>query len=467
MSETSSTPRRPTGSLPDLREFLEHAVGAVLVVCALFTLLGYMYLAGTADPQAHMRHMPVAVVDQDTGATLDTPAGPQRLHVGRDLVGGLMDNNDWSRIDLSVVDRQQAEDGLRQARYYAVVLLPPDLSTDVAGLLDGTTRSTGPAANRGRIEVLASPRLSLASGPVAGRLADGMQRSVDERMGVVLRERAGALAEARGTPLTATAAAALASPVEVRAGQWNPLPDGVSNSTLPMFWALVVVLAGFTGAMVISNLLDARLGFLPIELGPLSLAMSLSPHGRLKVLCRKWAITTITAPLVSAILLLLAHGLGIGGFSYWHTFWFSVAGVIAVGFCAHAVIAATGTAGLLVNLIVFVVLGIPTSGGATPPEMLPGFFRVIGAVEPMHQVYVGLRSIIFFDSYPQAGLTHAVTVLTLWFVLGVVGGLAITSVYDRIGMHRQHVERRVEPGDLRRRVAGRRGGQSRSVAVSR
>ena len=131
------------------------------------------------------------------------------------------------------------------------------------------------------------------------------------------------------------------------------------------------------------------------------------------------------------------------------------------------VIAATGTAGLLINLIVFVVLGIPTSGGATPPEMLPGFFRVIGEVEPMHQVFVGLRSIMFFSSDPQAGLGHALIVLALWAVFGLLGGLIVTTVYDRIGMHRQHVEQRVAPADLRRHVIERRGVQPRSASEAR
>ena len=123
--------------------------------------------------------------------------------------------------------------------------------------------------------------------------------------------------------------------------------------------------------------------------------------------------------------------------------------------CAHTIIAAVGNAGLLVNLVVFVVLGIPTSGGATPTEMLPRVFVAIGTLQPMHQAYLGLRSIMFFDSGWEAGLGHAVWVLGGWAVAGLVVGVAVTLVYERMGMRRQAVADRVPAG---RGVTGGAGG---------
>ena len=149
---------------------------------------------------------------------------------------------------------------------------------------------------------------------------------------------------ATGKRLRTTAAAlALEYPIQVEVAEWNPLPDGVTNASLPMFYALVVILAGFTGAMIISGLLDARLGFIPLEIGPLALHVHVAPFGRLQTLARKWAVTVITAPLVSGLVLWVAHGLGIGGFDPWHMFWFSNLVIAAVGVCAHTIIAAIGT----------------------------------------------------------------------------------------------------------------------------
>ena len=444
----------------DLVEFLEHSAGAVVMVCGLFALLGYMYMAGTADPQNHMRHLPWAVVNSDRGATLDTPIGPQHLDLGTQVVGGLMDNNDWSRLDLHVVSPEEAEEGLQDARYYGVVTVPEDLSENVAGLLDGTARTDGPPATPGTITVSSSPRLSLAGAQVGQRLVDALQHSADERIGGTVLDKGTQLAQARNQQAPATAAAALAHPVSVHAATWNPLPPGISNGTMPMFYALVVILAGFTGAMVISNVLDARLGFMPIEVGPLSVALEVAPHGRLRVLVRKWAVTAITAPLVSGIYLLIAKSLGLGGFSYVDAFAFSVLAILAVGIAAHAIIAAMGSFGLLVNLVVFVVLGIPTSGGTTPPEMLPEQFKAIGSIEPMHLVYNGLRSIMFFDSRGSTGLTHGAWVLLAWLVSGLVVGVLAASYYDRVGLRRQRVDPRIGHDEVREALARRRAGAS-------
>lgn len=223
-----------------------------------------------------------------------------------------------------------------------------------------------------------------------------------------------------------------------------------------MFYALIVILAGFTGAMIISAVLDARLGFIPLEIGPLALHVHVAPFGRLQTLARKWVVTLVTAPLVSGLCLLVAHIIGVTGYDPWHMFWFSNLVIVAVGVCAHTIIAAIGNAGLLVNLVVFVVLGIPTSGGATPTQMLPQVFVAIGNLQPMHQAYLGLRSIMFFDSSWDAGLGHAVWVLGGWAVAGLLAGVAVTLAYERMGLRRQAVADRVPAGgrSLDRRSGG-------------
>ena len=101
-----------SGHTGGLREFLSHSAGAVALVCGLFFLLSFMYLGGTADPQSHARYIPVAVVDEDVAATLETPIGPRGLDMGSRITAGLLQNNDWGRVRLHVVDPEAAEEGL-------------------------------------------------------------------------------------------------------------------------------------------------------------------------------------------------------------------------------------------------------------------------------------------------------------------------------------------------------------------
>ena len=449
MSDIREQSREHSGHTGDAREFLSHSAGAILLVCGLFFLLAFMYLGGTADPQANARYLPVAVVDEDAGATLDTPVGARRLDVGRQVSDGLLANNDWKRLRLHPVDAATAEAGLRDGTYFGAVRIPSDLSERVADRIRAAATEAGDRAappDPARITVEYSPRMSVVSGQVMHRVADAMQDSLRERMGSTLLSDSTLLAEANGRTVGAAAALALTDPVRVVVAEWNPLPEGVSNASLPMFYALVVILAGFTGAMIISSLLDARLGFIPLEVGPFAFNVHVAPFGRLNTLLRKWAVTVVTAPLVSGIYLLVAHIVGITGFDPWDMFWFSVLGIVSVGVCAHSIIAAIGNAGLLVNLVVFVVLGIPTSGGATPTQMLPPVFAAIGSVEPMHQAFLGLRAIMFFDSAWDADLGHAVWVLAAWGVAGVLLGVAVTLAYDRMGLRRQAVADRVPAG---------------------
>lgn len=443
-----------SGHTGGFREFVSHSAGAVLLVCGLFFLLSFMYLGGTADPQSHARYIPVAVVDEDRGATLQTPIGPRDIQIGSQITAGLLQNNDWEKIRLHMVDAGEAEEGLRDGEYFGAVRIPGELSQRVVDLVNAAATEAGddaPAPDRAQISVETSPRVSIVSGQVMNTMADAMRESFHDRMGTELLSQSQLLAEAEGRTVGAAAALALEDPVQIDVAAWNPLPGGVSNASLPMFYALIVILAGFTGAMIISALLDARLGFIPLEIGPLALHVHVAPFGRLQTLVRKWVVTLVTAPLVSGLCLLVADIIGITGYDPWHMFWFSNLVILAVGVCAHTIIAAIGNAGLLVNLVVFVVLGIPTSGGATPTQMLPQVFVAIGTFQPMHQAYLGLRSIMFFDSSLEAGLGHAVWVLGGWLVAGLVVGVVVTLAYERMGMRRQAVADRVPAG---RRLGG-------------
>ena len=451
MTQSTTEQRADSGHTGGFREFASHSVGAVALVCGLFFLLSFMYLGGTADPQANARHIPVAVVDSDRGASLETPIGPRQLDVGQQITAGLIQNNDWKTLRLHMVDDATAEEGLRDGTYFGAVRIPVDLSERVVGLVEAAATDEGSAGEppeRPGITLEYSPRVSIVSTQIIHTMAERMHESFKDRMGSRLVSDSELLAEAEGRTVGAAAVLALQDPVAIDVTAWNPLPEGVSNASLPMFYALVVILAGFTGAMIISALLDARLGFIPLEIGPLALHVHVAPFGRLQTLVRKWAVTLVTAPLVSGLCLLVADILGITGYDPWHMFWFSNLVIVAVGVCAHTIIAAIGNAGLLVNLVLFVVLGIPTSGGATPTQMLPPVFVAIGDLQPMHQAYLGLRAIMFFDSNPDAGLGHAIWVLSAWAVAGLVAGVAVTVVYERMGMHRQAVADRVPAGGL-------------------
>ncbi|MEU6573469.1 carboxypeptidase regulatory-like domain-containing protein [Streptomyces sp. NPDC046805] len=63
----------------------------------------------------------------------------------------------------------------------------------------------------------------------------------------------------------------------------------------------------------------------------------------------------------------------------------------------------------------FVMLSVPSSGGAIPWQMTPAFFRWLHPVMPMGNLLDALRGIFYFDN---KGLLHPTVVLCVWAVVG-------------------------------------------------
>lgn len=438
---TSAPQRQHPGQTPGgvVAQFFKHTTGAMVAVIGLFAVIAFMYFEGTANPQNHLNHVPVAIVNSDEGATIDTPAGPQRLEVGDQIVGGMMDQNDFSEVYIRVVDKETAEKGMDDAEFYGMVEFPADLSQRIGDLVTSTAGGEGAerAAERADINVYTAPRSSVTSSQVMNTLAGVLVDSVPQQVGEQVLDNGRLLAEAEQVELSPTAAAALADPVSINQLTYHALDGGVTNPSFPLFVALVMILAGFTGAMVVSQMIDSRLGFIPLDIGPFVHLAPLGTHPRRRVLIRKWVVTIIISPIISVLIAGIAHWIGVSAFPFWNLVLFSTLCILSVGFASHATIAIFGNAGLLINLLVFVVFGIPTSGGAIPSEMLPRWFEPIGQVEPMHAAVRATRAMLFTDSPWSSGLGHASVVLGVWLVLAVIFGYAVASYYDRRGYVRE------------------------------
>jgi uncharacterized phage infection (PIP) family protein YhgE len=87
---------------------------------------------------------------------------------------------------------------------------------------------------------------------------------------------------------------------------------------------------------------------------------------------------------------------------------------------------------------VFVIFSLPSAGGTIPLEATPPLFRWLGSFEPMHQIYLGARSILYFDGTIDAGLGRALLFCGAAAILGVVMGLVATTIYDRRNLTRIH-----------------------------
>jgi putative membrane protein len=96
-----------------------------LAVAVLLPLAyGFLYLWAFWNPYDHMQSVPVAVVNEDQGAIRDK----KPVNYGQQIVDEIKDNK---TLDWQFVPYQEAAGGLNEQKYYAIIRIPADFSSDL------------------------------------------------------------------------------------------------------------------------------------------------------------------------------------------------------------------------------------------------------------------------------------------------------------------------------------------------
>ena len=61
---------------------------------------------------------------------------------------------------------------------------------------------------------------------------------------------------------------------------------------------------------------------------------------------------------------------------------------------------------------------------------------IVGKSEPMHQVFLGARALLYLDGRADAGLSQSLELTAVGLVIGLLLGGVVTRIYDRRGYHR-------------------------------
>jgi hypothetical protein len=94
--------------------------------------------------------------------------------------------------------------------------------------------------------------------------------------------------------------------------------------------------------------------------------------------------------------------------------------VVAVGAFTMALQVWTGLVGIGLAILLFVILGNPSAGGAYPAPLLPPFWAAIGPWLPPGAGTSAVRGIVYFSG---AGVGQAVLVLAVYAVVGLLATL--------------------------------------------
>jgi YhgE/Pip-like protein len=394
----------------------------VLITLALMSALCALYLGGILNPKTNLRHFPIAVVNEDAG-----PAGAQ---IADGLVAGL----DKQKFDVRKLSKAEATRLLDHAQVYAAVVIPPTFSSSLREY--GASAITPVQSSRPVITIWTNPRAGTLGASIAHQTLDMAMAVVEGQVGQQLT--AEVAARAGETPLTGASAVGLASPIDINSTVYHPLPNGTGNGLSAFYYSLLLLLAGFTGSIVVSALVDALLGYVPAEFGPVYRFAEQVRISRLQTLLVKWGIMVLLALLTSAAYLAIADWLGMPIELGWQLWAYGALAIAAVGITSTSLLSALGSIGLLVSLLVFVFFGLPSAGATVPLEAVPPLFRWLAEFEPMHQVFLGTRALLYLGGATDAGLSQALWMTSLGLVIGLLLGGIVTHVYDRKGFHRIH-----------------------------
>jgi YhgE/Pip-like protein len=407
-------------------------VPPIVLVAVLIVAMTLVYFGSVVNPTGHLHGLPVAVVNQDAGVDV---AG-QRVNFGEQIASGLIASPAVSRrLALRPSTLAQAKDRMDVAKEYAAVVIPPGFTNNVLALA-GVSRATSKAA----VELLTNPR----AGTLAVSLATGVLQPALAHASRAIGQKLTPLSSAH--PARAAPSPVVADPLTVSTVPYRPPPPHSALGLSAFYIALLTTFCGFLGGVIVTVTIDAVLGYAATEVGPMWRQRQPVAISRVQTLISKWVLAVPLTLILTGLMLFTAVvilGMNSPDFlSLWLLCWFA-AMVIAIG--TLVLFAALGTIGQIIALLVFVYLALASSGGTVPLEALGGFFRFFASFEPLRQILLGVRAILYFDGRGAAGLTRAWIASGIGLAFWVAVGLLVTAWYDHKRLYRM-------PPDLMRYV---------------
>lgn len=99
---------------------------ALMVIPSLYSLIN---IKASWDPYSNTNGLPVAIINEDKGTTFKE----ENINLGNELVDKLKEND---KMGWTFVDKETAEKGLLQEKYYATIEIPEDFSENVTTLVN-------------------------------------------------------------------------------------------------------------------------------------------------------------------------------------------------------------------------------------------------------------------------------------------------------------------------------------------
>ena len=397
----------------------------------LVFLMTLFYIGSVVNPVGHLSGLPVALVDQDQGATV---LG-HHVDIGAEIAAGLESSRALStRLSLDAVSLREARQQMNTNGAYAAIVIPADF-TDSLLAAYGLT-SSGDTGGKPTVRILTNPRAGSIGVSLATGVATPALQAASLKVGSQLTSEANSLGRTISPGINA------AAPLTVASTAVDPLPPDSALGLSAFDISLLSIMCGFLGAILVHTTVDSAVGVRhhrdrpevepahagrhhprphpAVEMGrrpraradpdghppprvgrpprhercPTSGSCGSSPRSPASPSPRApWPCSPRSAPSGSS------------------------------SPCCSSSTSRSAS-----------------SGGTIPLQALPTPFRFVANFEPLRQVLDGVRSILYFGAQGAAGLTRGVVLTAIGLVFWLLVGLAVTTWYDRRGKDRMQPE---------------------------
>lgn len=150
----------------DIKAIIKNPIALLIIggICFIPSLYAWVNIAACWDPYENTSSVPIAVVNNDKGASLDG----KEMNIGNEVIDELKNNH---AIGWKFVDTKQAEKGLLDGSYYATIEIPDDFSVDLTSIL--STHPTKP-------EIVY--KVNTKANPVAGKITNIAQSTLVDQI---------------------------------------------------------------------------------------------------------------------------------------------------------------------------------------------------------------------------------------------------------------------------------------------
>ncbi|ARU60843.1 hypothetical protein CBW65_06850 [Tumebacillus avium] len=334
------------------QKFFLIGLGVVLLVG---TIMAFANMGSTVSPTP--KDLPVALVVADAGQL-----GPMIA----EKIQGIETPLKWTVLD----SEQAALDALAKEEYYAAVVLPQELSAQLATL-------QSPAPKQAEVTLYVNQGKSLT----AANLASGVIEKIVAGVNTQLREQTLAVVKQRGNMLSTELASVLAAPVKLTSTPLHPVGSNSANGNAPAVLTQLTWFCSMIGAVM------------------MFLAASKNAHGKNRVAVLLGQMIAGIAVIAVGVLTVLGITTGILGLEL-PDFWQVALFMMFAGYCFFllqtTLLSWIGLGGMPLLVLVF-FFGAPVL--SLPKEMLPLITQDwLYSWLPLRFSVDGLRDILYFGA---------------------------------------------------------------------